>query len=372
MSLALVVWSVHYRQRKLVNRPQSSELIPSDVISSAILCSSLAFLVTRVDDLIDDFVTLIVPRATVIHDARGAPRPRLYFAMRVLSAGCLLITLLLLTPAPLRSSNRGLSLPECLTLADHPSPESIDVATLQRCVSIVLNDTELLADLAARYEAEGKGDEAEPLYERSACPRPGLREYPSLAWTAEASARSFGGGTAPRRGRPSHTAEPRGPGHVAGRSYPRAGTPVVLSLLFLASRLTVLAFVLVTWAYSITSYSPFAFDMFIRPQLLPWLAEFVVWHHALVLWGAYVLSVLTLIPDFRALRSPRPAANPPCGWRRPTRLPAAPSAFICLAHPTYPGSRATSRTTSPHWYHSFRWLGWRSSIMSPPLVRSSA
>jgi hypothetical protein len=79
--------------------------------------------------------------------------------------------------------------------------------------------------------------------------------------------------------------------------------------LFLASRLAVLAFVLVTWAYCATSYSPFAFDMLIRPQLFPWLAEFVVWHHAWY-WGAFVLSVLTLVPDFREFRSQRSAPSP--------------------------------------------------------------
>lgn len=67
-------------------------------------------------------------------------------------------------------------------------------------------------------------------------------------------------------------------------------------VLFLVSRLAVAAFVLLTWAYSVTTYSPFAFDMFVRPQLFPWLGEFVVWHHVWY-WGAYLLSVGTLVPD---------------------------------------------------------------------------
>jgi membrane-anchored protein YejM (alkaline phosphatase superfamily) len=66
--------------------------------------------------------------------------------------------------------------------------------------------------------------------------------------------------------------------------------------LFLAARLAVAAFALLTWAYSVTTYSPFAFEMFVRPQLFPWLAEFVAWHHVWY-WGAYVLSVSTLVPD---------------------------------------------------------------------------
>jgi hypothetical protein len=38
---------------------------------------------------------------------------------------------------------------------------------------------------------------------------------------------------------------------------------------FLALRAATIAFFLLTAAYGIVSYSPFAFDMFIRPQLLP-------------------------------------------------------------------------------------------------------
>ena len=65
---------------------------------------------------------------------------------------------------------------------------------------------------------------------------------------------------------------------------------------FLISRLAVVAFALLTWAYSVTIYSPFAFDMFVRPQLFSWLQPFVVWHHVWY-WAAYLLSVATIVPE---------------------------------------------------------------------------
>jgi tetratricopeptide (TPR) repeat protein len=54
-----------------------------------------------------------------------------------------------------------------LTLADQPSREPTKIPTLKRCVSIVLDDTELLADLAGTYVAEGRVHEAERLYEQA-------------------------------------------------------------------------------------------------------------------------------------------------------------------------------------------------------------
>src|SRR5689334_16271460 len=74
------------------------------------------------------------------------------------------------------------------------------------------------------------------------------------------------------------------------------GAPVIRRRLFLAARLLAAAVFLVTWAYGVTTYSPFAFDMFIRPQLLPELTAFVTWHH-LWYWAAYLLAVLSLVPD---------------------------------------------------------------------------
>jgi hypothetical protein len=71
---------------------------------------------------------------------------------------------------------------------------------------------------------------------------------------------------------------------------------------FLALRAVAIAFFLLTAAYGIVSYSPFAFDMFIRPQLLPWVNDFVAWHH---LWylGAYAASVASLWHDLDWRRS---------------------------------------------------------------------
>ena len=60
-------------------------------------------------------------------------------------------------------------------------------------------------------------------------------------------------------------------------------------------RLAVSAFFLLTCAYAVLNCSPFAFDMFIKPQLIPWLTRFVAWHHV---WFAvaYVASVAALAP----------------------------------------------------------------------------
>jgi len=71
--------------------------------------------------------------------------------------------------------------------------------------------------------------------------------------------------------------------------------------LLLVARLAVTGFALLTWAYCVTTYSPFAFDMFVRPQLFPWLGDFVVWHHAWY-WAAFVVSVATLAPDLMGAR----------------------------------------------------------------------
>ena len=40
---------------------------------------------------------------------------------------------------------------------------------------------------------------------------------------------------------------------------------------------------LLTAAYATLNCSTFAFDMFIRPQLFPWITSFVNWHHICVL-----------------------------------------------------------------------------------------
>ena len=65
---------------------------------------------------------------------------------------------------------------------------------------------------------------------------------------------------------------------------------------FLALRAAAIAFFLLTAAYGVVGYSPFAFDMFIRPQLMPWVNDFVAWHHVWYL-GAYAASVASLWHD---------------------------------------------------------------------------
>ena len=71
------------------------------------------------------------------------------------------------------------------------------------------------------------------------------------------------------------------------------------------------AFCLLTWAYGLIVSVRFAFEQFIRPNLFPWVSQFVTWHHAWY-WGAFLLSAATLIPDLRALRENR--AGRAAGW----------------------------------------------------------
>ena len=74
-------------------------------------------------------------------------------------------------------------------------------------------------------------------------------------------------------------------------------------------RTGVTLFCLLTAAYGVLNCSPFAFEMFVRPQLFPWLSQFVAWHH-LWLAGAYVASLVTLTKDldWRIPRAGRQAA----------------------------------------------------------------
>ena len=73
-------------------------------------------------------------------------------------------------------------------------------------------------------------------------------------------------------------------------------------VVFALLRLLITVFFFLTATYSILNYSPFVFNQFIRPRIFGWVNEFVAWHH---LWylGAYLLCVITLIPDLR--RGPR-------------------------------------------------------------------
>lgn len=66
-------------------------------------------------------------------------------------------------------------------------------------------------------------------------------------------------------------------------------------LAFALARLIAAAVFILTWVYGVTALSPFAFDMFVKPRLFPWLETFVAWHH---LWYglAWLLTSATLLP----------------------------------------------------------------------------
>jgi hypothetical protein len=60
-----------------------------------------------------------------------------------------------------------------------------------------------------------------------------------------------------------------------------------------AARAANLGFFLVTATYCLLSYSPFAYQNFIRPHMIAALASFVVWHH-LWFWLMLAITALTL------------------------------------------------------------------------------
>jgi hypothetical protein len=79
--------------------------------------------------------------------------------------------------------------------------------------------------------------------------------------------------------------------------------------IWLVLRLAVLAFWLLTAIYGIACYSPFAFEMLIRPGLLPWVNTFVAWHHV---WHvmAYGAAIVSLGPELaRRPGQPRRSAG---------------------------------------------------------------
>jgi hypothetical protein len=73
---------------------------------------------------------------------------------------------------------------------------------------------------------------------------------------------------------------------------------VIATAGFVLGRIAAVLFCLATWTYGITTYSPFAFDMFVRPQLFAPLTTFVIWHHVFY-WIAFLASAATLVPDIR-------------------------------------------------------------------------
>ena len=75
-------------------------------------------------------------------------------------------------------------------------------------------------------------------------------------------------------------------------------------VVFMLLRLAVAAFVLLTSAYGIVAYSPFGFQIFIGPRVFAPVNQFAAWHHV---WycGAYLASVISLLPDLRRARTRR-------------------------------------------------------------------
>jgi membrane-anchored protein YejM (alkaline phosphatase superfamily) len=102
---------------------------------------------------------------------------------------------------------------------------------------------------------------------------------------------------------------------------------------FLALRAAAIAFFLLTAAYGIVSYSPFAFDMFIRPQLLRWVNDFVAWHHVWYL-GAYAASVASLWHDL--------------DWRRSRSGADRIAHRLALAYAAVLGAVALKLAAAPH------------------------
>lgn len=82
---------------------------------------------------------------------------------------------------------------------------------------------------------------------------------------------------------------------------------------FVVLRVAAAMFFVLTAVYGIVSYSPFAFDMFIRPQLFPAVTAFVAWHHVWYL-GAYMASVITLVPELRSTTGHARAATKIAHW----------------------------------------------------------
>jgi hypothetical protein len=67
-----------------------------------------------------------------------------------------------------------------------------------------------------------------------------------------------------------------------------------------------------TAVYGAVTSSPFAYDMFIRPRLLPWVNDFVAWHHAWFL-AVHAASLITIAPEILG-RNPAGVAGRLARW----------------------------------------------------------
>jgi len=71
-------------------------------------------------------------------------------------------------PVQIERATLGPTSDECLRLADrYPAAGPSMVGTLERCVLLVPDDLELLADLGGVYEAAGRARDAEAVYRRA-------------------------------------------------------------------------------------------------------------------------------------------------------------------------------------------------------------
>ena len=227
------------------------------------------------------------------------PAPR----VRVAAAAAVLVVLALALPVQLPSAGGGSSSEECLTIADRPVTGADAIPRLEQCATIVPDDVELLADLGAAYETAGRSGDAERIYGQIVTLDDDYADIHVRLARLLLQRRDTVAARAPSRARPADSAE-----SPVDRRADRAGggrrQPMIGRLLFYAGRFTAAAIFLITWGYGVTTYSPFAFDMFVRPRLLPELVTFVNWHHVFY-WIAFTASALTFIPD---LRSPRRGA----------------------------------------------------------------
>lgn len=77
----------------------------------------------------------------------------------------LLACLWVLLPVPVHHETGSLTGNECLALGDHANPaEASTLPALERCSAMLPDDTELLTDLGAAYEASGETARAETAY----------------------------------------------------------------------------------------------------------------------------------------------------------------------------------------------------------------
>src|SRR5262245_46589898 len=61
------------------------------------------------------------------------------------------------------------------------------------------------------------------------------------------------------------------------------------------ARLANAAFFLASSAYCLLAYSPFAYEQFLKPGVVPWIADFIVVHTALF-WLVLLVTSLSLKP----------------------------------------------------------------------------